>query len=94
MSLRINSEAPNFTADTTQGDWSAVDELAPARPAFEGTRSAHGHRGSHGRYAVAQTSGRHGTGRYGGKAVGTTSAKHGKPGAAHANSVVAHYTVN
>jgi hypothetical protein len=82
------------TADTTQGDWSAVDELAPARPAFEGTRSAHGHRGRHGRYAVTQTSGRHGTGRYGGKPVGTTSAKHGKPSARHANSGVAHYTVN
>jgi hypothetical protein len=35
------------TADTTQGDWSAVDEMAPARPAFEGPRSAHGHRRHH-----------------------------------------------
>jgi hypothetical protein len=82
------------TADTTQGDWSAVDEMVPARPAFEGTRSARGHRGRHGRYAVPQTSGRHGTGRYGGKAVGTTSAKHGKPSARHASSVAAHYAVN
>ena len=82
------------TADTTQGDWSAVDEMAPARPAFEGTRSAHGHRGRHGRYAVAQTSGRHGAGRYGGKAVRTTSAKHGKASARHASFGVAHYTVN
>ena len=82
------------TADTTPHDWSAVDEMAPARPAFEGTRSAHGHRGRHGRYAVAQTSGRHGAGRYGGKAVRATSAKHGRPSARHANSGVAHYTVN
>jgi hypothetical protein len=82
------------TADTTQGDWSAVDEMTPARPAFEGTRSAHGHRGRHGRYAAAQTSGRHGAGRYGGKAVGTTNAKHGKPSAKHASSSAAHYTVN
>ncbi len=82
------------TADTTQGDWSAVDEMAPARPAFEATRSAHGHRGRHGRYAVVQSSGRHGAGRYGGKAVRTTSAKHGKPSARHASFGVAHYTVN
>jgi hypothetical protein len=58
------------TADTTERDWSAVDEMAPARPAFEGTRSAHAHRGRYGRYAVAQTSSRHGSGRYGGKAAG------------------------
>jgi hypothetical protein len=92
-----NEAAPvsTRTADTTQGDWSAVDEMAPARSNFEGTRSAQGrHRGGHGRYAVAQTSGRHGAGRYGGKAVRTTGAKHGKPSARHANSGVAHYTVN
>jgi hypothetical protein len=82
------------TADTTQGDWSAVDEMAPARAAFEGTRSAHRHRGRHGRYAVAQTSRQHGAGRYGGKAVRTTSAKHGKANARHASSGGAHYTVN
>ena len=81
------------TADTTQGDWSAVDEMAPARPAFERARSAHGHRARHGRYAVAQISGGHGTGRYGGKAV-RASAKHGRPSARHANSSPAHYTVN
>jgi hypothetical protein len=80
-------------ADTTQSDWSAVDEMAPARPAFEGTRSAHTHSRGHGRYAAAQTSGRHGAGRYGGKAVRTTGAKHGKP-SRHASSGVAHYTVN
>jgi hypothetical protein len=82
------------TADTTQGDWSAVDEMAPARPNFEGTRSAHGHRGRHGRYAVAQTSSRQGAGRYGGKAARTTSPKHGKSSARHASSSAAHYTVN
>src|ERR1700746_4114676 len=56
-----NEAAPGSarTADTTQGDWSAVDEMAPARPAFEGTRSVHGPRARHGRYAVVQTSGRH-----------------------------------
>jgi hypothetical protein len=82
------------TADTTQGDWSAVDEMAPAGRALEGTRSAHGHRGRHGRYAAARTSGRHGAGRYGGKAVRTTSGKHGKPSARHASSSEPHYTVN
>ena len=82
------------TADPTPRDWSAVDEMAPVRPTFEGTRSAHGHRGHNGRYAVAQTSGRHGTGRYGGKAVRATSAKHGRPSARHASSSAAHYTVN
>ena len=82
------------TADTTQGDWSAVDEMAPARPAFEGARSAHGHRGRHGRYAVVQTSGRHSAGRYGGKAARTTSTKHGRPSARHASSNVVHYTLN
>jgi hypothetical protein len=94
-------------ADTTQSDWSAVDEMAPARPIFEGTRSAHTHSRGHGRYAVAQRSGRHGSGRSAGrvhsahsagvggsKAVRTTSAKHGRPGARHASSGVAHYIVN
>jgi hypothetical protein len=87
------------TADTTARDWSAVDEMAPARPAFQGARSAHGHRGRHGRYAVGQTSGRHGAARYGaarygGGAVRATSAKHGRPSARHASSGGAHYTLN
>ena len=94
-------------ADTTQSDWSAVDEMAPARPIFEGTRSAHTHSRGHGRYAVAQRSGRHGSGRSAGrvhsahsagaggsKVVGTTSSKHGRPGARHASSGVADYTLN
>jgi hypothetical protein len=95
------------TADTSQSDWSAVDEMAPARPTFEGTRSAYTHSRGHGRYAVAQRSGRYGgggsagrthsghsVGAGGGRAVGTTSAKHGKPSARHASSGVLHYTVN
>ena len=88
------------TADTTQSDWSAVDQMAPARPTFEGTRSAYTHSRGHGRYAVAQRSGRHGAGRAAGSvqsargAVRTISAKHGKPSARHASSGVAHYTVN
>ena len=106
-----NEAAPvsSRTADTTEGDWSAVDEMAPARPAFEGPRSAHGHRRYHGRYALVQNSGRHGAAkygltkygvakygaaRYGGGAVRATSAKHGRPSARHANSGMAHYTVN
>jgi len=91
------------TADTTPRDWSAVDEMAPARPAFEGTRSAYTHSRGHGRYAFGQRSGRHAAGGShsarvagggGGKAVKTTSAKHGKTGARHASSAAAHYTVN
>ncbi len=95
------------TADATPRDWSAVDEMAPARPAFEGTRSAYAHGRGHGRYAVGQRSSRHGAGRSadsarsarfagggGGKAVRTTSTKHGKAGARHASSGVAHYAVN
>ena len=92
------------TADTTQGDWSAVDEMAPVRPSFEGSRSAHGRGRHHGRYSVVQNSGRHGAGRYsaarygaaryGGRAVRATSAKHGRPSARHASSGTAHYTVS
>ncbi len=94
------------TADTTARDWSAVDEMAPARPTFEGTRSAHT-RGRHGRYAVGQRFGRHEAGRSagrgysthaagwgGGKRYGTTSAKHSKSSARHASFGAAHYTVN
>src|SRR5215469_13839205 len=47
------------TADTTERDWSAVDEMAPTR-SFEGARSANSHRGRHGRYAVAARSGERG----------------------------------
>jgi hypothetical protein len=55
------------TADTTERDWSVVDEMAPSGPTGDGGRSAHSHRGRHGRYAVAPRSGRHG-GRYAGSA--------------------------
>jgi hypothetical protein len=105
-----NESAPvsTRTADTTPRDWSAVDEMAPARPAFEGARSAH-NSGRHGRYAFAPGSGRHGASRSGGTAhsasgrpllvAGTrsaakTSAKHNKPAARRANSGGLHYTVN
>ena len=82
------------TADTTQGDWSAVDEMAPARSA------SYRHGGQHGRYAVGQRSGRYAAGRSAGRvqsargAARITSPKHGKPSARHASSGVAHYTVN
>jgi len=90
-------------ADTTQSDWSAVDEMAPARPASEGARSAYTHRKGHGRYAVGQRSGRHGAGGAhsgrvagagGGNSVRTTSVKHGKLGGRHASAGGGHYTVN
>jgi hypothetical protein len=100
-----NEAAPisSRTADTTPRDWSAIDEMAPARPAFEGTRSAYTHGRGHGRYAIGQRSGRHAAGRShlarvaggaGGKAVRTMSAKHGKAGARHASSGVARYSVD
>ena len=82
------------TADTTPRDWSAVDEMAPARPA------SYRHSGQHGRYAVGQRSGRYAAGRSAGRvqsargAAGTTSPKHGRPSARHASSSAAHYTVN
>ena len=93
------------TADTTERDWSAVDEMAPARP-YESTRSGHSHGGRHGRYAIAGTSGRQGASRsgdsshsvrtvsWGGRsAAKTTSGKH-KPSARHASAGGAHYTMN
>ena len=85
------------TADTTPRDWSAVDEMVPARPA------SYTHSGRHGRYAVGRhaadrSAGRgystHAAGGGSSKAVRTTGAKHGKPGARHANSGAAHYTMN
>ncbi|HMD64280.1 MAG TPA: hypothetical protein VKF83_09935 [Stellaceae bacterium] len=94
-------------ADTTERDWSAVDDAAPAGPTVERSRSAHTSAGRHGRYAVAQRSGRHVAGRSSGKAhlvraasvrntaastAKTTSAKHGKPGAGHASTAMLHHT--
>jgi hypothetical protein len=99
-----NAPVSARTADTTERDWSAVDEMAPAR-SFEGVRAAHSHRGRHGRYAVAPRSGGHGTGRYAGKvhsaaqtrnggSARTTTAKHGKSGARHANAGAGRYVLN
>jgi hypothetical protein len=124
-----SSDTPNYfanenapvsarTADTTQSDWSVVDEMAPAQPAFEGARSAYSHGGRHGRYAVAGRSGREGASRSGGGAYSARvvswggakpgsgglvtnprstakqiGAKHAKPGARHASTNGARYTV-
>lgn len=52
------------TADTTQHDWSAVDDMAETE-SVERTRAAYTHSGRHGRYSVAQRSGRHASGRSG-----------------------------
>jgi hypothetical protein len=54
------------TADTTQHDWSAVDEMAETEQNLEGTRSAYTHGGRHGRYSVAHGPSRHTAGKYGG----------------------------
>jgi len=54
------------TADTTQHDWSAVDEMAATEQNFEGTRSAYTDGGRHGRYSVAHRPSRHTAGKYGG----------------------------
>jgi hypothetical protein len=93
------------TADTTERDWSAVDEMAPTRP-YESTRSGHSHGGRHGRYAIAGRSGRHGVSRSGGSthwthtvswggrnAAKTTSGRH-KPSARHASAGGADHTTN
>lgn len=94
------------TADATPRDWSAVDEMAPARPAFEGARWGHTHSGRHGRYAIGQGSGPHAAARSAGRGYSThaagggggkafrTSGKHGKPSARHASFGAARYTVN
>jgi len=93
------------TADTTERDWSAVDEMAPARR-YESARSSHGSGGRHGRYAIAGRSGRQGGSRSGSSshwernvssgsrsADKVPSAKH-KPSARHASAGGAHYTMN
>ena len=93
------------TADTTERDWSAVDEMAPARR-YESARSSHGRGGRHGRYAIAGRSGRQGVSRSGStshwvrtvswgsrSAAKVPSAKH-KPSARHASAGGAHYTMN
>jgi hypothetical protein len=92
------------TADTTERDWSAVDEMTPARPTFEGARSARTHSGRRGRYAFAQRSGGRANSAHivGGRAtliagtrsVAKPSARHNKPGARHASGGGMHYSVN
>src|SRR5690348_3861040 len=56
------------TADTTQGDWSTVDDMALTEQNSEGTRPVYTQGGRGGRYSVAQRSGRHGAGRSGASA--------------------------
>jgi hypothetical protein len=81
------------TADATEPDWSAVDEMTSARPAVERTRSAHTHSGRHGGYAVGQRSGAHLAARSSGKTSGkATGGRHGKA-ARHASASALH-TVN
>lgn len=61
-----NESVSARTADTTERDWSAVDAIAPTRPA-EFARSAHRGPG-HGRYAFAHGSGRYAAAGSGGRA--------------------------
>ncbi|MBV9200712.1 MAG: hypothetical protein JOY83_13475 [Alphaproteobacteria bacterium] len=92
------------TADTTERDWSVVDEMAPARR-YESARSVHSRGGRHGRYTIAGRSARPGASRSGGNshwahtvswggrsAAKTTSGRH-KPSARHA-SAGAHSIMN
>ena len=53
------------TADTTERDWSVVDEMAPARR-YESARSGHSRGGRHGRYVIAGRPGGQGASRSGG----------------------------
>jgi hypothetical protein len=87
------------TADATERDWSAIDAMAPDRPARSAYRSA----GRHGRYGFAYGSGRHTFNGSASRAHGpktfsvhysarpagtarTMNAKHGKPSARHASA--------
>jgi hypothetical protein len=93
-----NESVSARTADATERDWSAVDAIAPARPAGH-ARWAHRAAGLHGRYTVAHGSGRHAAGKsYGTRSVSvryhaapvgggkTMSAKHGRLGGRHASA--------
>jgi hypothetical protein len=71
------------TADTTERDWSAVDAMAPTRPAGS-ARTAHRTIG-HGRYAPAHGSGRHAAGGSGSRSH-VTSALSIHYSAAHART--------
>ena len=59
------------TADTTPHDWSAVDALVPERPAAPSAPAAQQGSGRHGKYALAQRSGRHASAKSGGKGQST-----------------------
>jgi hypothetical protein len=100
----VNEDLPVSarTADATERDWSAVDAIAPDRPARSAYRSA----GRYGRYGFAHGSVRHTTNGSAARAHGTKTwsvhysaastrpagaartmtAKHGKPGARHASA--------
>jgi hypothetical protein len=78
------------TADTTERDWSAVDEMIPARSTVEPIRSGYHHSGRHGRFAFGRSPGTHAATRSGGshsvarKGLGATgygSAQHPKSAA-------------
>jgi len=73
------------TADTTERDWSAVDEMAPTR-SFESARSGHARGGRHGRYAITGRSGRHGVSRSGGSSHSLSAVSWGSGSAAKATS--------
>jgi hypothetical protein len=74
------------TADTTERDWSAVDALAPDRPAAHPSTSAHRGRMRHGKYGSAQRYGKHAPGKSAsGKPVWAASGKNaGRGGAPNA----------
>ena len=81
------------TADTTERDWSVVDEMAPGRPAGR-SRSAYRSGARHGRYVSVHGFGRRstaGSAAYGTRGVpiryhaAPSGAKHGKAGARHAS---------
>src|SRR5215813_12758390 len=65
------------TADTTERDWSAVDESA---------RASHSRGGRHGRYAIAGRSGRQGVSRSGGSSHWVRTVSWGSRSAAKATS--------
>lgn len=50
------------TADTTERDWSAVDEIAPSQPVGHGAAAYHS-RGQHGRYVFGRGPSLHAGGR-------------------------------
>jgi hypothetical protein len=63
------------TADTTARDWSAVDALAPDRPAAHASPSAHQGSARHGKYATTQRSGKYASGKSSGRGQSTRVSK-------------------